>query len=295
MKFLVGVDGSDAAKAAIDCVIRLARPDVDQIEILHYDTPSSADLEEISRQDESARILVKSMEKHVSEAGISVSASLARGDPKTGLCEAAVTHSSDVIVVGARGVGMLQSVVFGSVSSSVLANTDRPTLVVKKHISETPHRRYIYCHDGMHGTSDAAFSMLLSLAKPNDVVLCVAVLERLKVTTGMQLLTGCDPNMGDIVDEVNDSNAARISQDLDRCVRTCTQHQLVGSAMFKVGEPEAILLDVCASYLPDIVVVGSKKRGALQRLVLGSISTTLVHHAPCAAMLVVNAVPDTAH
>jgi nucleotide-binding universal stress UspA family protein len=47
-----------------------------------------------------------------------------------------------------------------------------------------------------------------------------------------------------------------------------------------VGKPADELISLAAEAKADLIVVGNGKT-ALQRLILGSVSTQLVHHAPC--------------
>jgi nucleotide-binding universal stress UspA family protein len=64
------------------------------------------------------------------EAGWQVSGHLASGKPARVICDLASKVDAKVIVVGARGLGRAQTVLLGSVSSSVVHRSDRPVLVL---------------------------------------------------------------------------------------------------------------------------------------------------------------------
>jgi nucleotide-binding universal stress UspA family protein len=52
------------------------------------------------------------------------------------------------------------------------------------------------------------------------------------------------------------------------------------------GEPGSVLCDRAKALGADVVVVGSRGRGAIRRVLLGSVSTHVVHNAPCPVLVV---------
>lgn len=52
------------------------------------------------------------------------------------------------------------------------------------------------------------------------------------------------------------------------------------------GAPEQILVETAQDWGADLVVVGSHGRGFWGRTLLGSVTDTLVHHAPCSVLVV---------
>lgn len=62
----------------------------------------------------------------------SVKVSVAEGVPAEAILAAARRHDSDVIVVGARGLGPVRRLLLGSVSDRVLREARRPVLVARR-------------------------------------------------------------------------------------------------------------------------------------------------------------------
>ena len=53
-----------------------------------------------------------------------------------------------------------------------------------------------------------------------------------------------------------------------------------------LGAPDQILIETAKQWQADLVVIGSHGRGFWGRMLLGSITDALVHHAPCSVLVV---------
>ncbi len=54
----------------------------------------------------------------------------------------------------------------------------------------------------------------------------------------------------------------------------------------KTGAPDRVILETAGEWKPDVIVVGSHGRGFWGRLTLGSVSDSIIHHAPCSVFVV---------
>jgi nucleotide-binding universal stress UspA family protein len=52
------------------------------------------------------------------------------------------------------------------------------------------------------------------------------------------------------------------------------------------GAPEQILIETAREWSADLIVIGSHGQGFWRRMLLGSITDSLVHHAPCSVLVV---------
>jgi nucleotide-binding universal stress UspA family protein len=66
------------------------------------------------------------------EAGFTAEGRVLRGKPWRVICDLGQELDADPIVVGARGLSRVQSVLLGSVSSAVVAHAERPVLVIPR-------------------------------------------------------------------------------------------------------------------------------------------------------------------
>ena len=58
------------------------------------------------------------------------------------------------------------------------------------------------------------------------------------------------------------------------------------TTQISTGSPEQILIEEAKNWNADLVVVGSHGRGFWGRMLLGSTTDALVHHAPCSVLVV---------
>ena len=54
----------------------------------------------------------------------------------------------------------------------------------------------------------------------------------------------------------------------------------------EIGDPGQTLCRLAGELTADVVVVGSRGRGALKRALLGSVSSHVVHNAPCPVLVI---------
>jgi nucleotide-binding universal stress UspA family protein len=57
-------------------------------------------------------------------------------------------------------------------------------------------------------------------------------------------------------------------------------------AVERKGEPAAMIVDEAEQEHTELIVIGTRGLGAAKRMVLGSVSTKVVHHAPCSVLVV---------
>lgn len=59
------------------------------------------------------------------------------------------------------------------------------------------------------------------------------------------------------------------------------------------GSPQRVLVEKAAEWGADLIVVGSHGYGFWSRALLGSVSNSVVHHAPCSVLVVRTALAET--
>jgi nucleotide-binding universal stress UspA family protein len=135
---LVAVDGSAAADAALEQAIDLARAEGARLTLISVAVPPRvrvvgpyyvlyASDEELERQ---ATEIVERAEARVPE-DVPVHSVVRSGSAAKAILERAEVGEHDLIVMGSRGLGFAGSILLGSVSRAVLAESRIPVLVAE--------------------------------------------------------------------------------------------------------------------------------------------------------------------
>lgn len=83
---------------------------------------------------------------------------------------------------------------------------------------------------------------------------------------------------------------AAAGEELERTAATLTSAQI--DKRIEAGDVGGTVCRVAAELDVDVIVVGSHGRGAIERILLGSVSEQVVRHAPC-PVLVVRPTPES--
>ncbi|WP_299438736.1 universal stress protein [uncultured Rhodospira sp.] len=142
---LVPVDGSDQAVKAIDFAVDLStrfdNAKILLLSVFRHHSPMEGSLSMVrplhpATPDEAlrdyAKDLVAAARAHAMERGaVDVEAYAKRGQPARAIIDFAKEHKCDVIVMGARGTGDVESFLLGSVSHKVSGLSPVTCILVK--------------------------------------------------------------------------------------------------------------------------------------------------------------------
>lgn len=131
---VVGYDGSDGAKAALDEAADLARRLSGTVLLTYaYGGPKSyagAPLTPRATLRQMGEVLLGEALEHSSESGIAIEPVLVNDSPAPGLQSVAHERSADIIVVGTHGESPFSAMLLGSTSYKLVHTATTPVLVV---------------------------------------------------------------------------------------------------------------------------------------------------------------------
>ncbi len=139
VKILIGMDGSKNASAAVDVVAERRWPAGSQVRLVNatWHIPPSAHrplgpiAEWLQAENVRIRLAIRTATTQLSTVGLSVSSLVEQEEPQKLLCNEAESWDADCIFMGARGLGELDRLMLGSVSSAVAAKAVCPVEIVR--------------------------------------------------------------------------------------------------------------------------------------------------------------------
>lgn len=191
--------------------------------------------------------------------------------------EALVDWSSkaDLVVVGSHRLGPLERVVSGSLSYQIAAGAACPVVVVPRLPGESARRVVV----GADGSEDSLAAVRFAAAEADrsgSELHVVHAWEQPAVYVSVDYLAaGFDQQM------IEDERVVLA----ESCAGLGEQYpDLVVEQHLVQGQPATVLLDQADG--ARLVVVGSRGRHGITRMLLGSVSHTIVLHAPCPVAVV---------
>jgi nucleotide-binding universal stress UspA family protein len=145
-RILVAIDGSHHSNAAWRTALELARRFGAELIALHVAVPRPPNSAGMSpraarRAQSAARSHGEQLleEVRVAVAGaVPFETELQFGDPAEVICERGAALDADLIVVGSRGLNLLERIMLGSVSSAVVERAHCSVLVVRAPAEQAP-------------------------------------------------------------------------------------------------------------------------------------------------------------
>jgi nucleotide-binding universal stress UspA family protein len=291
VKILIPVDGSAHADAALDFVASrttlLGRDP--EIRLLNVQPPVSARVvrafgrvETRAYQRAQADEVLRPALARLERAGVVAKASYSLGQRADAIGAMAVRSRSDLIVMGSRGHSALKGLLFGSMTSAVLASCAKPLLVLR---SGTPPKRDTLlvgiAVDGSAFSLAAARWVLqhaeLFGAAPRFQLIHVLDPSARKTTRVTEVAPPPGiaysevPMAGDVGD--GGANAAAIDKIVAPVRKLFTKAGVEPETVRLLGDnPGDAIVAHARKRRIDVLVMGSHGRGAFDSLVLGSVA-----------------------
>jgi nucleotide-binding universal stress UspA family protein len=186
-----------------------------------------------------------------------------------------------LLVVGSQGLGALDRFLLGSVSTKLIQHATCPVLVVKGEA--VPLRRMTLATDGSDASAEA-LEFVLTRFQPNrstgrgrriPIHVSVSYVLAPSSLTPITIPWIRSP-------ELKEANLKLIDQSVQKLIKA----GFTAEPVYQLGNPAEEIMKAAVEHDADLIVMGAQGLGAVDRFLLGSVSTRVVQHATCAVLVV---------
>jgi nucleotide-binding universal stress UspA family protein len=283
-RVVAGIDGSAPSLCALEWAAREALCWATGLDVVHAWTvpysifPDGGCMDPAPFEAE-ARAILDSAVGSLGERGTvptDVRPMLVADDPAKGLVQAAAGEA--LLVVGSRGRGGFVGLLLGSVSRRCVERASCPVAVIPPSGSTDGHGRIVVGVDGSEPSYEALHWAVAEAARHD------ARLEVVNAYDEYQFVSSFGPELAVDPDELEKSSRALLEEMVAGAVgRADTPPRAVELVPSSIGAARALLETAEGA---DLLVVGSRGRGPVRGLMLGSVSQQCVHHTPCPLVVV---------
>jgi nucleotide-binding universal stress UspA family protein len=291
MNVLVATDGSQYGQWGLNWVAKLPFVEPAQVIALHVldsaklRLPFRTKLETQRVEARSARTLKMANEQLASlkltgtarqEQGAIAPTILKRAPKRDGL-----------LVVGSQGLDALDRFMLGSVSTNLIHHATCPVLVVKGEA--VPLRRITLATDGSPASAKALAFVLTrfqpdrSTGKGRHVPIHVSVVHVIARRPLAPIEMGTTiPWIKQRELKVKEVGRKLVEQSVEKLIEA----GFTAEPLCRSGNPAEVIMKAASKQRADLIVMGAKGLAAIDRFLLGSVSTRVVQHANCAVLVV---------
>jgi len=276
MKLLVGFDGSGGGRDALELTRVLAaalEAEVLVVTVLPYG-PLPIPYE-ILDEEEAARAAPLFAEARERLDGVAVETRAFGGGSPAGVINDLAEHEDvETIVVGSPHRGPLGRVLIGSVADGLLHGAPCEVVAAPRGYADERHGPFRKIAVAFDDTPEARAALAraeaLALACQAQIVVYAVTAPPAVVPGASGYTPAIPPQAGAIVTKT-------VKQ---------VDERLAATGRELAGVPGLALAEACEEDGIDLVVAGSRGYGPVWRVLLGSVSTQLMHKAPCPALVV---------
>jgi nucleotide-binding universal stress UspA family protein len=267
-RILLATDGSEAAQAAVDATIAIAKSPTAKVRVAHVwnlEVHHRHGVWDIEMRNEAEKLVDVTVERLL-KAGVIAEREIDRADSNhvaAAIALSAREFKADLVVIGSRGLSDWQSMTRHSVSHDLLCAVDCPLLIVRGWAAGSPTRvsKIVLAIAGGDDLAPAARAAV-AVAGPDASVMVVHVAQAIVGAQGFAYVES--------EEEIRDtmSHASELLLAANVNVQGVVAHQ---------GPVAKAVAEIAANWNADLIVIGSSRMGDVGSIFLGSVSHELLH------------------
>ena len=262
---------------ALALLRRAAAPAKAHVTVVSVVSPEAEQIAERERPD-GAIDIVESAVKQLTEAEFEAEGHLLHGHPAPALLKEIEEGGFDVTVLGAGNRPWLGRLLFGSVSTKVLHASPASVMIVHRVSEPLSPIRVLLGTDGSNDAELALDQMIATLDPSACQITVLSVAEHLMAHLSFPI-----PRMGYATSgpspETEKEWVAAAQKPAADAARKLEDSGFRTEVHAAIGSPAASLLAEAQRMPADLVVLGSRGLGAMERAAIGSVSDQVVREA----------------
>jgi nucleotide-binding universal stress UspA family protein len=298
MRILLATDGSPSADVAVELVAGIDWPAgtairvVESVEVgrLFGGPWPAVELLEAGRLEaearEVARATVDAARVRLERPGLEVTTTVLADRPATGIVEVAHEMDAELIVVGSRGHGTIESMVLGSVSSEVVDHAPAPVLVARR----SAVRRVALAWDGSD-CSRLAVDLVRTFPMLRGAEVRVISVADVQIPWWTGFPAIATPEVVPMYVEASEASRRHHAELARAMAAELGAAGISATAASPEGDAATEIIAAAAAWDADLIVLGTHGRTGFRRFVLGSVARNVLHHAHASVLVVREVAP----
>ena len=292
MKILLATDGSEYSEGAAKFLTRLNFSSDDEITILHviswvpfkYDKESYySSLKQIKQEigpkilDSTANILKPVRAKIVTK--------IIDGSPEKYIVNVAVDSDMDMIVMGARGLKGIKSLIIGSITRSVTLNSPKPVLVIKPQQHEEPGKiKILFATDGSDSANETGRILTMIPFHDDTEITIVNVIRTALADIPGKFVPEIGDRIKDMMEKTGSVEFAESDKIITHAREILSKRFKNVQGLTKFGYRAIEILNTAETSKTDLIAVGCRGLKGIRGM-MKSLSRNILNHSSCSVLI----------
>lgn len=302
MKILLATDGSECAHAAVEFMERFPfkkNGETTVLTVINRDDFKGREEEQLSDeqrellrearemvQEESETLLAVKAER-LRKAGWTVATEVRDGHPAEEIVDAARERGVDLVVVGCYGRSSLDRIFLGSISDTVLKHAHCSVMVVKAPATPmataagSEGKRPLHLLMAYDGSDAARKAVSFCASLPYDEG------DRVTLISVLPLIGIYRQDIRLRLSGIWREKKKNAEKALERVAKEpAWRTPNVSTQLRESSDVSHAILNAASELGADLLVLGYKGKGAIEKFLLGSVTSGIAHRAPCSILVV---------
>ena len=151
--------------------------------------------------------------------------------------------------------------------------------------------KVLFATDGGKQCDAAVESIQRLVLGEGDEIKVISVVD-MALPMAIDIYGGFLPDTSEIEKSARENAAKTVSETAEKLKSYAEAGKVTISTGVLFGSPDSRIVETAEEWPADLIVVGSHGYSRWERLLLGSVSDSIVHHAPCSVLIVRTATED---